>query len=437
MTPTVPHIKSNNVQATASNTPNKLLRTVMGASNSLLSKTKGDKVIWGIVLVLTLISLLVVYSATSSLAYKTQQGNTIYLLKQVVLIIAGFVIIYISHLVNYTFYARTAIWLFIISVLLLIYTKVFGHTTNQATRWIRLPIVNITFQTSDFAKLALFMYLSLILSRKQNIIHNFRKAFLPIIFPILTICVLIAIDNFSTGALLFLSCMVVCFIGRVHWKHLAIIVAFGVSVLGSLTWAAVTYYDPQKEELKELPAYLSVARVPTWISRIQVFIYPSKKGDRSNDHQANQARIAVAKGFMFGKGPGKSVQKNFLPDSFSDFIYAIVIEEYGLLGGGFLLFLYLLFLFRCIRIFKRCPYAFGAFLALGLSFTLVIQALFNMAVAVSLFPVTGVTLPLVSMGGTSFIATCISIGIILSVARNVEVMEGKQLAENALAQSEN
>ena len=403
--------------------------SLQGMSSNIVSKTKGDKVIWAIILVLTLISLLVVYSSTSSLAYKARMSNGFYLFKQVAFILMGLLAIYFLHRVNYTIYSRVAVWLFVISIPLLICTKLFGVSTNEASRWIKLPIINLTFQTSDLAKLALFMYVSRMLAKKQDIIKDFRNAFIPIILPITSICFLIAMDNFSTGALLFTSSLLLCFIGRISLKHIGLVVAIGMVPVIIMIYAATKYYDKDKEELTDLPAVLSIGRIPTWISRIQAFVYPSVKGNRNSDHQSIQAKIAVAQGGFIGKGPGKSSQKNFLPDSFSDFIYAIVLEEYGMLGGGFLVFLYLLFLFRCIRIFKRCPYAFGAFLALGLSFTLVIQALMNMAVAVSLFPVTGVTLPLISMGGTSFLFTCASLGIILSVARNVEVMEGKDIPQ--------
>jgi cell division protein FtsW len=410
----------------------RMFSSFAGVSDSLVRKTKGDRVIWAIVLVLTMVSLLVVYSSTSSLAFKAHKGNGVYLFKQFMFIAIGLIIIYFSHRINYTVYSRIALWLFIISVPLLLFTKFFGVTTNDASRWIRLPIINLTFQTSDLAKLAIFMYVARQLAKKQDVIKDFKKGFIPIILPVLIISFLIAMENFSTGALLFSCCLLMCFIGRVRLRHIALVLSFGLIPMLIIVMAATKYYDKDKEEMKDLPSYLSVGRIPTWISRVQHFIYPSQTGNRDSDHQSNQAKIAVAEGKLIGVGPGNSVQKNFLPDSFSDFIYAIVIEEYGLLGGGFLVFLYLMFLFRCIRIFKRCPYAFGAFLALGLSFTLVIQALVNMAVAVNLFPVTGVTLPLVSMGGTSFFFTCFSIGIILSVARNVEIMEGKDEAEKVV-----
>ncbi|HNP55128.1 MAG TPA: FtsW/RodA/SpoVE family cell cycle protein, partial [Ferruginibacter sp.] len=195
----------------------------------------------------------------------------------------------------------------------------------------------------------------------------------------------------------------------------------------------VSTYDSSTHESKKLPAFLSAGRIPTWISRIQTFVYGSKDNDNEKMYQINQAKIAIAKGGWIGKGPGNSDQRNFLPHSYSDFIYAIIIEEYGLIGAGFMIFIYMLFLYRCIRLYRKCPFAFGAFLALALSFMLVIQALANMGVNVNLFPNTGVTLPLVSMGGSSFLFTCMSIGIILSVARNVEQLEGKSAAVEAAA----
>ena len=199
--------------------------------------------------------------------------------------------------------------------------------------------------------------------------------------------------------------------------------AFFLQVL--LIAIAVSTYDKQNHETKKLPAILSMGRIPTWIGRIQTFVYSSKEDDNEKLYQINQAKIAIANGGWLGRGPGNSQARNFLPHSYSDFIYAIIIEEYGLLGGLAMILIYLLFLYRCIRIYKKCPYAFGAFLALALSFTLVIQAIANMGVNVNLFPNTGVTLPLVSMGGSSFLFTCLSIGIILSVSRNVEQQEGK------------
>lgn len=395
----------------------------------LLQKTKGDKVIWALVVLLTLFSLLAVYSATGSLAYKFYKGNTeVYLFKQVGFILGGLLVIYIAHLVNYTFYSKAARIVYLFSVPLLIYTLFFGVTMNEGSRWIRLPLINMTLQTSDLAKLALFMYLARLLSKRQEIIKEFKKGYLMVIWPVAVTCLLIAPANLSTALLLGASCMLLLFIGRANTKHLLLTIGLAMIPICILIASAVyKHHQEEPEEFtpivkKEEPAL--TRRVDTWISRVETFIYGSTDAD-TDEYQVNQAKIAVSKGGLLGVGPGNSTTRDFLPQAYNDFIYAIIIEEYGLLGGGFIVFVYLVFLYRCIRIFKRCPFAFGAFLALGLSFTLVIQALANMAVTVNLFPVTGVTLPLVSMGGSSFIFTCLAIGIILSVARNVEQLEGK------------
>lgn len=391
---------------------------------NLVSKTRGDRVIWGIVIILTLVSLLVVYSSTGSLAYKYSRSTESYLFKQFGFIILGVLIIYFAHRVNYTIYSRIALPLFILSVILLIYTLFFGQTLNAGTRWIKLPVINMTFQTSDLAKLSLFMYLSRQLSRKQAVIKDFKKGFLPIIAPVAVICLFVVPANLSTALLIGGTSILIMFIGRVSTKHILLamgVVMIPVIILFSL---AVSTYDKAEHKSKDLPAIFSVGRIPTWVSRIQTFMYSSKEDANEKLFQINQAKIAIAKGSWFGLGPGNSQARNFLPHSYSDFIYAIILEEYGLFGGVFIVFIYLLFLYRCIRLYRKCPYAFGAFLALALSFMLVIQAIANMGVNVNIFPNTGVTLPLVSMGGSSFLFTCLSIGIILSVARNVEQLEG-------------
>jgi len=390
--------------------------------DSISSRTEGDKVIWATVVLLSIVSLLVVYSATNSLAYKLYKGNTfIYLFKQFAFIALGIIIIYFAHRVNYTVYSGIARVLFFVSIPLLIYTLKFGTNLNEANRWIKLPVINMTFQTSDLAKLALFMYLSRLLSKKQDVIKEFRKGFLPLILPVFAICALIAPANLSTALLTGGISLLLLFIGRANTKHILGVIGLALLPLIFLIILARTYYDPQEKKMKELPEMLSMKRVPTWIKRVQDFMYAKED---AAPYQVQQAKIAIANGGMLGLGPGNSEQRNFLPHPYSDFIYAIIIEEYGLIGGAFIIFIYLVFLFRSIRLFRKCPYAFGAFLALALSFTLVIQAMTNMAVNVNLFPVTGVTLPLVSMGGSSFLFTCLSIGIILSVARNVEQQEG-------------
>ncbi len=392
-------------------------------STSIVSKTKGDRVIWAIVIILTLVSLLVVYSSTGSLAYKYSKSTESFLFKQFAFIMTGVLIIYFAHRVNYTIYSRIALILFLISIPLLLYTLFFGVQLNAGSRWIKLPVFNMTFQTSDLAKLALFMYLSRQLSRKQQVIKDFKKGFLPIIIPVAIICLLIAPANLSTAALIAGTSILLMFIGRVNTKHILATIGVAIIPLALLIMVAVKYYDKETLKSKDLPAFLSAGRVPTWIGRIQTFIYSSKEDNNDKLYQINQAKIAIASGGWFGRGPGNSNARNFLPHSYSDFIFAIILEEYGLLGGTFIVFIYLLFLYRCIRLYQKCPFAFGAFLALALSFTLVIQAIANMGVNVNVFPNTGVTLPLVSMGGSSFLFTCLSIGIILSVARNVEQSE--------------
>ncbi|GAA4303416.1 FtsW/RodA/SpoVE family cell cycle protein [Compostibacter hankyongensis] len=380
--------------------------------NKLFGKTQGDKVIWAIVVILSLVSVLAVYSSTGTLAYRMQKGHTeYYLFKQFAELALGILIIYFSHRVNYTVYSRIAVVLFLISIPLLIYTLFFGSNINEANRWIKLPVINLTFQTSDMAKLALFMYISRQLSRKQNVIKDFKKGFLPIIVPVCIICGLIMPANMSTALLLGASCMLLCFIGRVNIKYL--LAMAGIGILGIALVVTIV-----------LATGVGGGRAETWKNRIAHF----KQTEKTDaPYQVQQAKIAVANGGTFGRGPGNSEQRNFLPHPYSDFIYAIIIEEYGLAGGFLMIAFYMIFLFRSIRIFRRCPYAFGAFLAVGLSFTLVIQAFANMAVNVNLFPVTGVTLPLVSMGGTSIWFTSLAIGIILSVSRNVEETEGRQI----------
>lgn len=395
------------------------------------ARTKGDKVIWALVILLVLASLLVVYSATGSLAYKMYKGNTeVYLFKQIMFIVMGIAVIYFAHKVNYTIYSKVAQILFLISIPLLIYTLFFGVRMNEGSRWIRLPIINMTMQTSDLAKLALFMYLARLLSRKQQVIKDLKKGYLHLIAPVALICILIAPANLSTALLLGASCMLLLFIGRASAKHLLVTIGIVMIPLVLLIGAAMIKHnagDGRETVAKKTSSGGLFARVDTWISRVEGFMYGSKETNNDDAYQVNQAKIAIAKGGLTGVGPGNSTQRNFLPQAYNDFIYPIIIEEYGLAGGAFIIFIYLVFLYRSIRIFKRCPYAFGAFLALGLSFTLVIQAVVNMAVSVNLVPVTGVTLPLVSMGGSSFLFTCLSIGIILSVARNVEKQEGKNV----------
>lgn len=401
------------------------------AFGHLASRTRGDKVIWALTVVLVLVSLLAVYSATGSLAYKNYKGNTeIYLFKQVMFILIGMMVIYFAHRVNYTFYSGIAKILYILTIPLLLYTLLFGVSMNEGSRWIRLPLINMTMQTSDLAKLALFMYLARLLSKKQDVIKDWKKGFVPVMIPVGITCILIAPANLSTALLLGASCLMLLFIGRARLKHILITIGVAAIPIVFLVAAAVIRHksgsdDDAITETKKTSSGI-FARAETWVGRVENFIYGGKEADNDEMYQVNQAKIAIANGGLLGVGPGNSTTRDYLPQAYNDFIFAIIIEEYGFVGGAFIVFIYLVFLYRCIRLYKKCPYAFGAFLALGLSFTLAIQALANMAVTVNLFPVTGVTLPLVSMGGTSFIFTCLAIGIILSVGRNVEQLEGRE-----------
>ncbi|HYK44610.1 MAG TPA: FtsW/RodA/SpoVE family cell cycle protein [Parafilimonas sp.] len=408
-----------------------------GLGHGLRHRARGDKYIWTVVVLLAIISLLAVYSATGSLAYKYYDGNTaVYLFKQLAFIVIGILVIYFMHRVNYTIYSRVSLILYLVSIPLLIYTLFFGVEVNDASRWIKLPVLNLTIQTSDLARLALFMYLSRQLSRKQNDIKDFKKGFLPLIIPVAIICILILPANLSTALLTGLTSLLLMFIGRASVKHILLVLMIAAIPVLLIIAIAVSTYDGNKTDDNDNKSSISstlnsLGRFGTWVQRTQDFIYAK---DAEIPYQVQQQNIAIANGgILFGLGPGNSKQRNYLPQAYNDSIYPIIIEEYGLLGGLFIIFLYIVFLFRCIRVFRKCPYAFGAFLALGLSFTLAIQALANMAVGVNLIPVTGVTLPLVSMGGSSFLFTCASIGIILSVARNIEQSEARGAGMNEIA----
>ena len=381
--------------------------------NKAIPKLRGDKVIWALVLILALISLLAVYSATCSLAYKMEKNTTFYLFKHLCYMFVGLATIYFTHKINYTRFISWSRLALYIAILLLIYTLIYGTKLNHGSRWVSLPVVNITFQSSDFAKLALFVYLAKVLSLKQEVIKDFYKGFIPVVFPVIVICVLILPANLSTALMLGFTCCILFYIGRVNVKHILILAVSGIALIGLMILFNIG------------------PRAATWKNRILTYVSAEKKvaasdDDKEDEFQAAQAKIAIANGGLKGLGPGKSMQRNFLPHPYSDFIYAIIIEEYGLLGGAVLMFIYMLFLWRCIRIFQRCPYAYGAFLAVGLSITLVFQAMLNMGVNTSLLPVTGLTLPMVSMGGSSIWFTSIAIGIILSVSSNVGETEGTE-----------
>ena len=371
-------------------------------------KTSGDRLIWIVLLLLSVFSLLAVYSSTGTLAYKYQAGNTeYYVIKHFIILALGIGIVFLSHLVDYRYYSRIAQILLWISIPLLLVTLIFGSDVNEAKRWLTLPIINLSFQTSDLAKLALIMYTARVLSKKQDDIKSWKGAFLPIMIPILIVCALIAPEDLSSSAVLFATCMLILFIGRISMKYLALLMASGVVLLSFIVLLSMVMPEG--------------TRIGTWKNRIESFV------DGSEDpYQVKLSKIAIATGGTFGKGPGNSTQRNFLPHPYSDFIYAIIIEEYGLLGGLAVVFLYLLLLYRVIRIVIKSPKAFGALLAAGLGFSLVIQAFIHMAVSLDLMPATGLPLPMVSMGGTSIWFTSLAIGIILSVSRNAEELEKKE-----------
>lgn len=370
---------------------------------TLVRKTKGDRSLWVIVILLYMISVLAVYSSTSALAVRKNLTTESFLMGQVMFGIAGLFLMWIMHSINYKYYSRFSQLIFFFAIPLLFYTLFFGSHVNDASRWIKIPYTPLSFQPSDIAKFALLLYLARLLSKRQDVITDFRKGFIPVIVPVLATFFLILPANLSTAVILFGTCMIVVFFGRASIKHIAGLA--GVLIVGLLLLIG----------LAKLVGY--EGRINTWTSRVSNF----KSGEKKEvSFQTQQANIAIANGSWTGLGPGNSKQCNYLPHAYSDFIFATIVEEYGLLGAAFVILLYMIFLFRCIKIFRKCNGAFGGFLVLGLGFSLTIQAIMHMAVNVHLFPVTGITLPFISKGGTSFLMTCISAGIILSVSRYIE-----------------
>jgi cell division protein FtsW len=385
--------------------------------NKTFEYLRGDKIIWLVVMVLFVFSMLAVYSASSSLAFKTADGNSShYLYKQILSALGGILLMYFAHMVDYRYFSRIAQILWIICVPLLVYTMFWGTSINHASRWIRLPLIGWTFQTSDLAKLAVIMLLARMLSKNQENMSDFKKTVLPMLAAVLIPVIMIAKDNLSTALILFFTSVFVLFIGRLAIKHLLLL--FGASAIVIGLFLSVLLLTPDS-------VLSHMGRMPTWKKRIETH-FIKKEHNPDDDYQQRQASTAIARGGFLPNGPGNSMQKHFLPEAYSDFIFAIIIEEYGLIGGIFIVFIYLLLLYRCIKIVIDAPKAFGAFLAVGLGVSLVLQAMINMAVAVGLFPVTGVTLPLVSMGGSSVVFTSIAFGIILSVSRNIEQGQEEQ-----------
>lgn len=381
--------------------------------NQILSKIKGDKVIWVVIITLSIFSMMAVYSSTGALAYRKQAGNTeYYLIRHFAIMVFGLSFTYVCHLLKYTFYAKFAKILMIASIPMLLYTLTSGSEINEASRWMVIPIINISFQTSDFAKLATVIFLAFYLTKNQETITDFKTGFIKVFYWIIPVIALILPANFSTAALLGITCMVMLFVGRAKILDLAKIT--GVIVLLFVLFVTIVMNSP------------NTGRVGTWKNRIDNFV--SESNTEAN-YQADQSKIAIASGYPVGKGPGNSTQRNFLPHPYSDFIFAIIIEEFGFLGGFLIVILYLILLFRGIRIAIKSPGSFGAFLSIGISFIIVLQAMVNMAVAVNLIPVTGQPLPLVSMGGTSLWFTSISLGILLSVSKEIENEDLSEIKE--------
>ena len=369
---------------------------------------KGDPHIWGIIIGLSVFSLLAVYSSTGMLAHRFAGGNTaIYIIRHSGFMVIGLLTAFVLHMFPYKYYARISQWLILIAIPLLLFTLLYGVVANMAPRWI--SFFGLTFQTSDLAKMSLIMYLAQRLASRQNEILDFKKTLLPMFCTISLVCVLIMPANFSTAAILFIVCVILLFVGRASIKHLsglcAITLVVGITLVAGL-------YGLQKVGFNNVVTQ----RAETWVNRLDRHF--NENSDKDN-YQVMQAKIAIGTGGFIGNGPGNSVQRNFLPHPYSDFIYAIIIEEWGILGGILVIFLYINLLYRSIVIVRKCDKTFPAFLVMGLSLIVVFQALINMAVAVGLLPVTGQPLPLISMGGTSILFTGAAFGVILSVSREV------------------
>lgn len=386
----------------------------------IFKNIKGDKVIWAVVALLALFSFLPVYSASSNLAYLYGDGNTFqFLLKHFAHLLLGFGILYGVHKIPYHYFRGLSIIAMPIVILLLLITLSQGTTIEgaNASRWIRIPFVGVTFQTSTLAAVVLMTYVARYLSRIKDKEITFKESLLPLWLPVFVILGLILPANFSTTAIVFAMVVVLVFIGGYPVRYLFIVLSAGAAMLVIFGLTA-----------KAFPEILP-HRVDTWISRIESF---TDDEDTEADYQIEKAKIAIASGGVTGLGPGKSIQKNFLPQSSSDFIYAIIAEEFGMLGALFLLLLYLLLLFRLVIVVHKSTSFFGKLLVIGIGLPIIFQALINMGVAVELFPVTGQTLPLISSGGTSIWMTCLALGMVLSVSAKREIQIKEEQEENPL-----
>lgn len=385
---------------------------------ALFKNIKGDRLIWAIAALLAIFSFLPVYSAASNLAYVGGAGNTFsFFLKHFMHLFLGFAIMYGVHKVPYRYFRGLSMIMIPIVIVLLVITMLQGTTIGgaNASRWIQIPFIGMSFQTSTLASVVLMVYVARYLSKIQDKKVTFVETLLPLWAPVFLILMLILPANFSTTAIIFLMVMMLSFIGGYPLKYLAVIIGTGLVGLTLFILVAKAFPNAMPN------------RIDTWMSRIENF---ANGEDTEADYQIENAKIAIASGGIQGKGPGKSTQKNVLPQSSSDFIFAIIIEEYGLIGGLFLLIMYSWLLFRIVIVSQKSDTIFGKLLVLGVGLPIIFQALINMAVAVELFPVTGQTLPLISSGGTSIWMTCLAIGIILSVSAKREQIKEQEIKED-------
>jgi len=383
----------------------------------LFKNIKGDRLIWAIAALLAILSFLPVYSAASNLAYKGTGSSTFtFFIKHFVHLVLGFAIMYGVHKIPYRYFKGLSLVMIPIVLVLLGLTVMQGTTIEgaNASRWIQIPIVGMSFQTSTLAAVVLMVYVARYMSKMKDKTIAFKASILPLWIPVFLVLILILPANFSTAAIMFLMVMMLVFLGGYPLRYLAVIIGSGILVLTLFILIAKAFPDTMPN------------RIDTWMGRIESFSNPE---DTEADYQIEKAKIAIATGGIKGVGPGKSMQKNFLPQSSSDFIFAIIIEEYGLIGGGVIMILYMWLLFRIVIVSQKSDTIFGKLLVLGVGLPIVFQALINMAVAVELFPVTGQTLPLISSGGTSIWMTCLAIGIILSVSAKREEIKEKEISE--------
>lgn len=375
---------------------------VQTAIKQFFYRLQGDKVIWMITFFLALLSILAVFSATTTLAVKN--GGYGVFLRHIIFLSIGLSVMYYIHRRNFKYFSKLSVLLIFVAIALLVVTMLFGSSLNSAERWIRIPGLGLTFQTSDFAKIVLIVYVARYLNLKRDQLDDFNKTILPLLIMIGIVCGLILPSNFSTAAMLGLVCFLVMYIGGVPGRHLLKIMGMGVGIIVLII------------AIGELAPKGTLKRYETWKNRI----FSKVDSESDGNYQANLAKYAIHEGGVIPKGPGTSTTRNFMPHPYSDMVYAFIIEEYGsIIGGAGLLLLYIILFFRTIRFSSKCPKHFGRLAAIGLSLLLVVQALINMGVSVSLFPTTGQPLPLVSLGGTSTVFTCITIGIILSISRSV------------------